>query len=962
VLGPIEVVDATGGVTRLSSAKQRAVLGYLALFAGRTVGVGALIDAVWGERPPETAHNALQVHVSGLRKLAGISIERSDGGYRLAATLDDVDAHRFESSVAEGSAALRRGEVERALMLLRTALDLWRGQPFEGLDDAAYVDAARTALHNVRSAARRELVECLIDSGVAEEAIVEAERLVADTPYDEGAWVATMTAYYHAGRAADALGAFQRARRILAEDLGLDPGPELVALERAVLEHAVPARRVPTATRVGPGSSRDVLPARRPLIGRDALIHRVVDRLRQGGRLVSLVGLGGIGKTSVAIHVAHRLSHEGIFVWFVDLSSATEPQLAAELIGGVVGAEPSGDPVVSLCRWASTATGVVVVDNVEQVSDAHLLIAGLLAEGSGLQVLTTSRRALNLRDEQLIRVPPLPTAADDVGESAAVTLFRQHAHAVMVDDDVVPVEVATAICDHVGGIPLGVELAAMQLRTLTPTELLARLDERWMLLDASASRDHPERQRSLRAVFDTTLQLLDSRAITLLTRLAQIDGPFTLELVERLATTADSNLQGSLPELVDSGVVQRAGENFQVPPPIRRHTQATAHAAEAATARRALVEAATGLVQTTDGQWYGPDAGRHRARLGRDEATLAAAFAAAFADNDWPSAARLAILLGPFWLQHSRLTTALEILERISVAELPDDAHARVALLLGTFASYINRADTADLITAALCDAERVAIPPDRLVVNAWCCLGAFHAHRHAHIDARRCADTAAAVAAATGDATLVGLARDFAGYAALYRGDNDTAIRLTIEAIDDARRQGDSQALVLLLAHVTEALLVEGRIDEADAMSTEAFEIARSIDIGVALTLVLLVYGATQLELGRPATARGVLLDHLRLTREQYPDPLAVGDCLSFLAAVHAVTGDDKTAARIWGASVAIHTDHGADPDQRRLKTVQTHWDASRSRLGAAHFDALVRAGGANTSGVIHRLLSPTS
>ncbi len=236
--------------------------------------------------------NTLQVHVSALRKVlssAGAGIERIGGGYRLDLSLGQVDAHRFEGLVAEGRAALRRSQAERALELLTLGLALWRGRPFDGLDEVAFVAAARPAIENVWSSASVEQVECLIELCRFDEAIVAAELLVARSPFDERAWAAAMEGYYWAGRATDAIAAFRRARTVLGEELGLVPGPELVALERAVLDHTMEPRGA-AASSVSAWTQR--LPATQPLVRRDVLVERIVAMLRDGKRLVSLVGLG----------------------------------------------------------------------------------------------------------------------------------------------------------------------------------------------------------------------------------------------------------------------------------------------------------------------------------------------------------------------------------------------------------------------------------------------------------------------------------------------------------------------------------------------------------------------------------------------------------------------------------------------------------------------------------------------
>ena len=933
------------------------------MHAGRVVAVGSLIDAVWGEDPPETATNTLQVHVSALRKAltsTDTQIERIDGGYRLGLSPSSVDAHRFEAAIAEGRAALRGGRHDRACELLSGAIATWRGRPFDGLDSVPFVESARPAFENGLDAASVELAECLVELGRYDDAIDEAERLISRSPYDERGWAAAMVGYYWAGRQSDSLQCFQRARRVLGEELGLEPGPALVILEQAVLaQDLAPPTRATGASDTRPSTPVTVassLPAERPLVGRAAIVDRVAGWLGSGDRLISLVGLGGIGKTSVASAVAHRIETNGGEVWFVDLSAATEIGTAADTIARMVGAGVDADPIDGLIEWAADAKGVIVLDNLEQIVEAPSLVRSLLDGGRSIQLLTTSRKALRLRDERLVALPPLPVRnADGVGDDAT-QLFRLRAEYVRSDLEAIDDEIVIEICELTAGIPLGVELAALQLRELSPSQLLRRLRGfRSAALDASGTADYPERHQSLRVILDSTTGLLVDDALTTLAHASLAGGPITVDLV--IASCLDAGIEAlaHLADLVESGLIRRVDDRLAVPPPIRQYVDEIIPPGDFAAARDHVFAQVDKLIAEADQHWFSSEADRLRERLVADAAAIDAMIAGRLEHGRFVQLAEQALKLGQYWLHESRLADALSTLDTLRSADLAVELAARIQLLTGTFASYVNRSDTIELLDPALRSSTGV---PDRLVVNAWCCLGAFHAHRHEDDDLRECADRAAEAAAATRDPALVSLARDFAGYAAHYLGDAETAVRLNLEAIEDARRQGDRHALALLLATTAEAMIGVGRFEEAGALVTEAFDLARDVDLGIALTLVLIMLGATQIELGRPATAWGSLVEHLRFTRSRYPDPLAVGDSLAQLAAAKAAMGDDEAAARIWGASAAIHADHAVDPDRRRPHANQRRLDASRERLGSERFEACRLAGSADPDRTIDSIL----
>jgi WD40 repeat protein/DNA-binding SARP family transcriptional activator len=235
VLGPLEVADATTS-SQLRGRRERAVLAALVLAAGEVVGTGRLIDALWGERPPRSAAKNVQNCVLRLRKVLGPdAIETRAPGYRLAAPADAVDARRFEDLVALGRAARVNGTPRRAVGTFREALGLWRGVPFGELEGWDPADAEAARLLELQRLGAEELMDAELACGHHVSCVTELERMVAAEPFRERRWAMLMLALYRCGRQADALRAYQRARTALASELGIEPGPELRALERAVV-------------------------------------------------------------------------------------------------------------------------------------------------------------------------------------------------------------------------------------------------------------------------------------------------------------------------------------------------------------------------------------------------------------------------------------------------------------------------------------------------------------------------------------------------------------------------------------------------------------------------------------------------------------------------------------------------------------------------------------------------------
>ena len=298
MLGPL-AVDADGREVHVAGSHRRRLLALLASRPGRMLSVDAIIDALWGEDPPPTAGKTVQSHVVRLRRSLAAAdaelIETVHGGYRLNVDPAAVDAVRFERLAADGRRELARGAAGAAAAMLGEALGLWRGPAFGEFGDAEFAAAERVRLDELRLRAMEDLAEAQLASGAAAVPIPELERLVVEEPGRERAWALLMRALYAAGRQHHALVTYQRARRTLAESFGLEPGPELRALERQVLDQD-PALIV--------ASDRPALPAALrttgPLVGRDAELAWLAEAWELARRGPARFGCSSARLTAVA--------------------------------------------------------------------------------------------------------------------------------------------------------------------------------------------------------------------------------------------------------------------------------------------------------------------------------------------------------------------------------------------------------------------------------------------------------------------------------------------------------------------------------------------------------------------------------------------------------------------------------------------------------------------------------------
>lgn len=485
VLGPVEVRES-GTPVPLRGMRSRRLLALLVLNARRAVSMEALVDELWPD-PPASArhqvHNAIRDLRAALPPSDGGRLVTLDVGYRLDVPPGAVDAQRFTDGVRAGRAARREGRTAEAARLLQSALDLWRGDAFPGIDCPA-ITAAAAGLDEQRLTATEELMELRLAAGEAGSLVAELSALTARHPLRDALRGSLMLALYRSGRQADALAVYDEGRRLLAGELGLEPSPRLRRLHAEILaddprtRRAEPASARP-ATVAHPGHGNH-LPRDLPdFTGRTAelaLLAKAVDEQAPGTpRTVVVDGMGGIGKTALAVHFAHRRTADHPdSQHFIDLHgfSPDRPPLTPEEALGVLlrsDGAAAGDVPPGLAErgalWRSRLTGrrlLLVLDNAADAAQVAPLLPGT---GDSLTLITTRRKAAVPDGARSLSLGAL-TPGD------AETLFRRVAGDPRAGASLAG---AVALCDH---HPLAVRLAAIRLRdrpAWTPADLTARL-------------------------------------------------------------------------------------------------------------------------------------------------------------------------------------------------------------------------------------------------------------------------------------------------------------------------------------------------------------------------------------------------------------------------------------------------------------------------------------------------------
>ncbi|MGZ8513658.1 MAG: BTAD domain-containing putative transcriptional regulator [Candidatus Limnocylindrales bacterium] len=551
ILGPL-TARVDGRAVRLGGARTRAVLAVLLLDRNVVVSVDRLVDLVWGDDPPPTAQTALHGHISRLRRLLGPqAIETRPPGYLLRVGAGEVDVECFESLLRRARAA-PSGEAGE---LLREALGLWQGPALADLADQplARVEIARLeALHLDALEAR---IEADLAAGRDDALVAELDALVAEHPYRERLHSQRILALYRSGRQAEALAAYRAARAALDEGLGLDPGPELQALETRILQQdpnlAASAAAVPAAR----ASSSQYL-ALTPILGREEELRRILSQLDEA-RLVIITGPGGMGKTRLALEVARERE-----MAFIDLTQVIDHRLVPAEIAAAIGIELDQQrPAVDALAAAMFGDRQLLLDNLEQLDDPRAAIAPLLLAAPGLRVLGTSRVPLRVPGEVDVALGPLAvpasTSESDVAASPAAALLLARIRSALGAHDQDPDAATIAeLSWRLDGIPLALELAGARARMMPAGRILEVLanGEHGLL----TGRGRPDRQRSLEAVLAWSVGQLDAPSSNVLAAAAVCAGGWDVDLVSVISGGAAA--YDAVGELIELGLV-RLGED-----------------------------------------------------------------------------------------------------------------------------------------------------------------------------------------------------------------------------------------------------------------------------------------------------------------------------------------------------------------------------------------------------------------
>src|SRR5690349_13557459 len=473
VLGPLGAWAGDAEVP-LGPHKQRLLLAIMICHVGETLSADRLADALWDGAPPRSARSNLRGYVHGLRTALGpdLLVGRSRSAYALEAPRDLVDSTLFLDAVKRGEFALKNGNVEAGRASIAHALELWRGPAYADIDDVAELTAERDRLEAYRLSALEHRIEADLRLGSAAELVPELTDLVKCHPYRERFWVQLMLALYGAGQRAEALAAYRQLRGTLADDLGIDPPPEAMELHEAMLSDRQDLLRLAwnhrSTTRLSDRPVPAQLPSDAPMFtGRcnelDALTALAAPGNRTGPAVLTISGPGGIGKTWLALHWAHRNRYRypdgQLYVNLRGFDPSGTPVQTGTAVRGFLDA--LGVPTDAVPTDLDAQTGLyrslldgrrvlVVLDNARDSAQ----VAGLVPGSATCTALVTSRDRLTGLVSGCGAAPlPIDVLSDDAARELLVR--RLGAHRIVAEPEAVATLVAAC-----GGLPLALAIAA----------------------------------------------------------------------------------------------------------------------------------------------------------------------------------------------------------------------------------------------------------------------------------------------------------------------------------------------------------------------------------------------------------------------------------------------------------------------------------------------------------------------
>jgi predicted ATPase/DNA-binding SARP family transcriptional activator/Tfp pilus assembly protein PilF len=918
LLGPFQVQHHGDVITHFRGDKVRALLAYLAVEADRPHTRSALIGLLWPEQPEDRALDNLTQALIRLRQAL------ADGEDPLIVTRqtvqwqDDaatVDVHAFLRLAGSDAVA----DLEQASALYRDEFLTGFGLPAcEAFEDWLLLTRERLG-HQVLEVLQR-LGEGYLVAGQAADAVAAARRQLALDPWREVAYRQLMRALAESGDRSGALAAYARCQTVLADELDITPDEETRLLaEQIEAGEVVPTSQMPQPV-AGPERAHNLPAPLTRLVGREDELAMVSGRLAEAdGRLLTVVGAGGSGKSRLALAAAWDLRPsfpDG--VWWVELAgiqAGNDPTLqcttVATAIAAALGVTLNGrrSPLEELAGELGDHSALLVLDNCEHLSEVAAIAHTVLEAAPRLRLLATSREPLGLSGETLLPLEglPVPDEGDsDAGAAPAVQLFLDRAarHTSGWGQDPADVEGAARLCRLLEGMPLGIELAAHWVGHYTPDEIAEAL-QRDLAFLAARTHDVPERQRSLRAVFAYSWSLLTDAEQQALSRLSVFR-----RSVDRTAAQAVAGITPTtLVTLVDKSLVRRAeARRYGLHELLRQFAaERLAEAGEVSALRDRHLAHYLALAEQAAPELKGPDQQEWLERLERDLDNLRAALAWAREQGEAELGLQLASALVRFWDMRSHASEGRTWLQAALTAGAAAPARVRAAALdaAGWLAYYqgdFGQARTLQEEALALWRelGDRAGIPTS---------LNNLGAGAYGQGDAARAValfEEALALRRGLGDRHGIASSLNNLGVVAVYQGDFGRAVALLEEVLALWRELGDRHNTATALTNLASLAYWQGDIGRAEALLEEALPLARELGDKALCALSVIYLGHSASWRGDATMAATHYQEATQLCRD-VGDKYLLPYALEGWGWATRDEGNGERAAQLYGAAAAL-------------------------------------------------------
>lgn len=951
-LGPV-AIETVDGLQVLNGRSGR-IMATLVADMGDLVSTDRLIDAVWGEHPPKSARNALQVHMSQLRSLIQTAdsepIRTHGSAYVLKVAPQDLDIQLFQHAIAE---ARREADPTLRSTSLREALSWWRGRPFEPWDSEPDLQPLAIRLTELRLEAEEMVGEAELEAGRHREAIDELRSLTIAEPLRERRWESLMLALYRNGRQAEALRAFQEVRRHLGSELGIDPGPALVALEDRIL------MQDPSLDFEDDSIAKviNLAPPLGDLIGREGLLGEVLDLLANKRRLVTLHGPGGIGKTRLAIAAG---LHDEVLTRFDEIAFVNLESIEFGAEEATVRTLTGGQDIDAVSDLAYGRSLLLILDNCEHVIDeVRTLVTEVLA-GTSATILTTTRLPLGITGEVRVTVGPLTEAGAELFTSRAI----EAGYTLPADRD----ETIRAIVAALDGIPLAIELAAARLSVLSIDELALHLDSPGVLQSNTASGRHSTVEQAIRWSYD----LLADNERRAFAWLGSFRAGFTASAAEALLGAISEEPLHVLSKLHDAAMVVREPTRLRLLEPVRQFAETRlADVGEEADALDHLadwllrfVADRIPLLATTTNRSAVDELDAERANIERTLGHLAGTHPARFV--------KLVDRLAVYWWRNGALDTgdhwsalaiehqeaparllryaamfmsrvrpeadASPILERLSATGSASDLETAQAHLEWSHGDMVAARDAFERAAVA----QRGTYDPE--LIDTLLTLSRM---RLADGDAEGASELAGQIetmgrAAERADAEP--LAAHVRGLTATFIDGLAAGVSHFEKAREGFERLGLDRHLVGALRALALATAARGDWDDASTLARDSLERARTIGDSSAVMFARMVLGLIAAEKTDTEVSMSLLDRALRQAVTER-DEQGQAWCLYSLAVLAVHSGDPIRSATLLGASdrIVSHWTHGVP--SRTWRVDEPLDQVLREKVGSA-FDSAYEAG----------------